>query len=106
MEEQKLGGNIILSRFNLDKEEMIIVKKIVGKYAEKIRHFSDYQELKLEMKTHKKGRNKKFEIRALLTFGSEKATSEETGFNPFLLIDEILKKVLQEVEHKVKKGQK
>ena len=40
MEEQELGGNIALVGFNLDKGEMIVIKKMIGKYAEKIRHFT------------------------------------------------------------------
>ena len=56
MVERELGGNIVLVNFNLEEQEMIIVKKIVGNYAKKIRNYQDYQEIKLELKTHKKGK--------------------------------------------------
>lgn len=103
MVEQELGGNIVLSNFELDGQEMIIVKKIVGNYAKKIKNFHDYKELKLEMKTSNKGKTKKFEVKGMVIFNGNRATSEATGFNPFVLIDEVLGKILKEVQHKVKK---
>lgn len=102
MAVEELGGNIILSDFNLDKQEMIVAKKMAGKYAEKIRHFTPYQELKLEMKKHQRER-RKFEIRALLTFDGGKAIADEEGDNAFVILDEVLKKILAEVEHKIRK---
>lgn len=102
MVEKELGGNIVLSDFNLDKQELIVAKKIAGKYAEKIRHFTEYQELKLEMKEHQRER-RKFGIRALLTFDGGKAVAEEEGDNAFVILDEVLRKILAEVEHKIKK---
>lgn len=106
MAETTLGGNIVLSGFDLDDQEMIVVKKLVGNYAKKIKNFHDYEELKLEMKVHDKGKTKKFEIKAFLLFNGNRATSETVGFNPFVLIDEVLGKVLREVQHKVKKEDK
>jgi ribosome-associated translation inhibitor RaiA len=103
MAEQELGGNIVLSNFEMDAQEMVIVKKMVGNYAKKIKNFHDYQELRLEMKTSAKGKTKKFEIKALLLYNGDRAASEATGFNPFVLINEVLEKILSEVKHKVKK---
>jgi len=103
MKTQELGGNILLQNFDLDGTEMVVVRKLVGKYAEKIRHFTQYDELKLEMKSHKKGKNKQFEIKALLSYDKNLAFSEAQGLNVFVLIDDIMKKVLQEVEQKIKK---
>ena len=106
MAENTLGGNIVLSNFDLDDQEMIIVKKLVGNYAKKIKNFHDYEELKIEMKVHNKGKTKKFEIKAHLLFDGNRAVSETVGFNPFVSINEVLEKILQEVQHKARKEDK
>ena len=98
----ELGGNIILSNFELDNQEMIVVNKLVGNYAEKIRHFQEYQQLKLEMKTHLKAKNRHFEINALLSYNGKTASSEAQGTNPFVLISQIMEKILNEVQHRTK----
>ena len=100
MIDQELGGNIVLSNFDLDNQEMIIIKKIVGNYAEKIRRLRQYKELKIEMRTHLKAKNKNFEINARLEYDGGQAIAEAQGLNPFVLTTEILKKILNEVEHK------
>ena len=52
--EEKLGGNIVLSGFQLEPIEMIVVKKIVGTYTKKISEKTDYQELKVGLKQSRK----------------------------------------------------
>lgn len=101
--ETELGGNIILSNFELDGQEMVVAKKLVGNYASKIKNFHDYEQLKLEMKSSNKGKTKKYEIKGLLIFNGNRLSSEATGFNPFVLLDEVLGKLLKEIEHKIGK---
>lgn len=103
MVDQELGGNIVLSGFDMDDQEMVVLKKIVGNYAKKIKNFHNYEQLKLEIKVHAKGKTKRFEVKALLLYGENRATSETEGFNAFVLITEALEKILNEVQHKVKK---
>ena len=93
----------MLENFELDSQEMVVIRKMAGKYAEKIRNFCDYQALKINMKRHGKTQNATFEISALCTFDDMNVASESGGKNPFVLIDDVLKKLLQEVEHKIKK---
>jgi len=101
--EEKLGGNIILSNFELDKQETIVAKKIIGNYAKKIRNLADYQELKIDMKVHEKSHRHKFEINAFLEFDGKKAVASEEGFNPYILINNILNNLVEEVKHKLQK---
>lgn len=101
--DRELGGNIVLSNFEMDGQEMVIVKKLVGNYAKKIGNLCPYEELKLEMKTSNKGKTKKFEVKGLAIFTGNRVTSESTGFNPFVLINEVLNKMLAEVQHITKK---
>jgi len=102
MKEYELGGNIRLVNFRFDSQEMILIKKIIGNYAKKIRTFKEYQELRLEIKDHSKEKTRKFEINALLIFNGERASANAEGLNPFVLINEVLARVLSEVKHKTK----
>ena len=103
MMELKLGGNIILIGFKLDKQEMILVKKIVGNYAKKIRNFGDYNQLKIELKIHKKNKTQEYEAKVSLDVNGKILSAEDRDFNPFSLIDSVLKKVLHEIQHKTEK---
>ena len=82
---------------------MIVLKKLIGNYAKKIRNYTDYNELKLEMKSHEKGNNKIFEINALVIFNNERLSAKAEGYNPFVLIDDVLKRLIKETEHKIRK---
>ena len=103
MEKQEPKGNIILSGFKLTSEEMTTLNKVIGKYAEKIRNFTDYEELKLEAKTHLKSEKKKYEMKISLRFNQNIATAGSEGFNVFVLTDKLMKKIIQKVENKIKK---
>ncbi len=100
MIREELGGNIVLSNFELDIPEIIIVKKLVGKYAEKIREFIEFQELKLELKEHKKQDKKTYEIKAHIMIDGKGYFSETQGLNVFVCIDESLKKIIEEIKNK------
>ncbi len=100
-----LGGNIVLSGFDVDQQQAVVVKKMVGHYAEKIRNFREFRVLKVEMKSHEKGKKKQttsYEIKAMLEFDGDRVASEATGLNLFVLLDEALGKILKEIEHKSK----
>jgi len=104
MADRELGGNIVLVDFSLEDQEMIIVKKIVGNYARKIKNFVEYQELKIELKSHQRNKGaKKYEMKASLIFDGERLNSEVSGLNLFVVLSEIMNKLLSEVEHKIKK---
>ena len=100
MTREELGGNIVLSNFDLDIPEKTIVRKLVGKYAEKIRNSTEFQELKLELKKHQKQDKESFEINVHLTADGRDFSSESQGLNVFVCIDESLKKIIQEVKNK------
>ena len=102
MDSSQLDENIRLINFTLDDSELITAKKIIENYVRKIRYFVDFEELKIEMKTHLKDKNKYFEINGLLIFDGNKAVAEAQGENVFALIDKVLAKILQETKHKIK----
>ncbi len=103
MASEELGGNIILNGFDLDVQEKIIVKKMIGKYAEKIRDKIGYDKIQLTMQKHKEVKTEKYEIQGLVVFGKGRAVAEAEGFNPFMLIDEVMQKIIKEIGNKVKK---
>lgn len=96
---RELGGNIVLSNFSLDDREMVVAKKLIGNHAKKIRNACPYNELKLEMKSHKKGKKVIFELKASLETEINKMYNAEVrGSNAFVLIDNVLKKIREEIK--------
>ena len=95
-----LGGNIELSGFNVvDGAGMIVVKKIVGNYA---RRFSEitkqFELLSLTLKTvHEREKSEKYELHAKVMDTGKSYTAEVTDRNLFFAIDNVLKKVEQEI---------
>ncbi len=102
MAREKLGGNIVLSGFDIDNAEKIVIKKMVGKYAEKMRHFAEYQEILLTMKKNKENKTERYEINGLAVFDGGRAEASAEGFNPFILINEVMQKIIKETENKFK----
>jgi ribosome-associated translation inhibitor RaiA len=106
MGKNKFEGTILLERFELNDEEMLVAKNIVGKYAEKINNITDSVQIKLEMKVHQKDKNKHFEIKGRVDHKDGKATSEKQDSNPFVAIDGVMEKLLNEIKHTEGKKQK
>ena len=99
----ELGSKIVLEKFDLDEEEMTAAKKLIEKHAEKISRLVDYQELKLEMRIHKKEKNDHFEIRGQIMYNTGKVVSEKQDTNPFVALRDVLEKMQTELEHKIRK---
>jgi hypothetical protein len=87
-----LGGGIELAGFReLDRSQMVVVKKIVGSYARKFSDRSEkFEKLGLTMK---KVGNSKFEIHGKITDNGKVNTSEVTELNIFVGLDKVLKKL-------------
>jgi ribosome-associated translation inhibitor RaiA len=102
-ESIELGGNIHLTRFDLNNQEMIVAKKIIGNHAKKIGNHVKYKELKMELRTHMKGKTKNFEVKAELFADEGVFSAQKQGFNVFVLISEVLDKITNEIEHKIRK---
>ncbi|MFC1728136.1 hypothetical protein ACFLZ7_01565 [Nanoarchaeota archaeon] len=87
-----LGGGIELTGFKeLDRAQVVVVKKIVGSYARKFSDRSEkFEKLGLTMK---KVGNSQFEVHGKLTDNGKVNTSEVTGQNIFVVMDSVLKKL-------------
>ncbi|MFH1072189.1 MAG: hypothetical protein V1743_02055 [Nanoarchaeota archaeon] len=100
VDELELGGNIQLSGFGeIEKTELIVVKKMVGSSARKFAdHFSDFEKLHLTLKiVHKREKSEKYEIMGKLVIGGKAHNAEDTDRNIYFCLDRVLKKLETEV---------
>lgn len=93
-------GTIVLEKFELDEDEMSVIKKMIAKYANKIARYVEYEQIKLEMKVHQKAKSKYFEIRGHITYPGNRITSEQEDRNPYVAVDLTLGKMLKELQNK------
>lgn len=99
----ELGGNITLAGFKeLEPAELIVVKKVVGRYARKLSDsLKNFENLTLTMKiVHKTPKSQKFEIHSKVMVKGKPYTSEVVDRNLFFAIDSSLQKVIAETEKK------
>ena len=92
----ELGGNINLSGFKeLDKNELNIVKKIVGNYGKKFSELSGkFESLNITVKgVHKTDSSEKKEVHVKIVDNGKAITSEVTDMNLFSALGEALRKV-------------
>ncbi|MBW2990979.1 hypothetical protein KY348_04710 [Candidatus Woesearchaeota archaeon] len=92
----ELGGNITLVGFKeIEKGELVVVKKIVGSYARKMSDtVSGFESITVTLKiVHKTEGSEKYEVHAKAMVGGKPITSETTERNLFVGLDHILKKV-------------
>ncbi len=97
--EERLGGDIILSGFSLEPIEMIVIKKIVGNYAKKISEKFKYKEIKVTLKQSKKAKTFLHQVKVEVIFGGVLESSAEHK-NLYTALSEALEKAYQEAEHK------
>lgn len=92
----KLGGNIELAGFKqLDRDTMVVLKKIVGNYAKKFAESSaSFEKLSLKMKlVHVKEKSEKYELKGMILDGGKRYNSEITDRNLFFAIDKVFKNI-------------
>jgi ribosome-associated translation inhibitor RaiA len=100
-EEVQLGGNIQLVGFHdIDKAELIVVKKMVGQYSRK---FSDrvkgFESLRLILKAiHKREKSEKYELTGKIFIHGKQLVATAVDQNLFFTIDNVLKKLEEETE--------
>ena len=97
--EMELGGSITLKGFGeLGGGELVVVKKLVGRYARKVTDAAKgYESLTVTMKpVHKTKTGEKYEIHAMLVIDGKKLTSEVVDMNLFVALDSTLQHVLAE----------
>jgi len=91
-----LGGNISLMGFReLDRPQMVVLKKIVGTYGKKLSEIcKKFESLHLTLKTvHHIEKSQIFEIHAKCMDNGTPITSTETDRNLFVAVSSALQKV-------------
>lgn len=96
------SNNIVLEKFKIDEDEMVVVKKIINKYSAKIKRYIEYTELRLEMKIRKKTKNNHFDISCYLFNPGTKLMVANEDANLFVAVDGVMSKMLTAVQHKIK----
>jgi len=93
----ELGGNITLTGFKqLDYAELIVVKKIVGRYARQLSDSNNnFESLSLTLKEVHTSNN---ELHAKVVVNNSIITSEEVNHNLFIGLDSVLKKLVSQLE--------
>ncbi len=91
-----LGGNIELTGFSsLDRDSMIVLKKIVGNYAKKFSEMcEEFQKLSLKMKiVHESEHSGRYELHAMVVDKGKNFVSEYVDHNLFFAVDKVFKKI-------------
>lgn len=88
----ELGGNIVLQGFkDRDYAELIVVKKLVGRYARQITDRGvDLTELKVSMKAP----SSRYEMEASCDVGGKTVYASAEDRNLFVTLDSVLKKIV------------
>ena len=103
MKPSKSQRKILLEKFELASDEMQKARDLIEKYGEKISRLVDYEQIALEMKVHKKGKNNHFQINGRIIFPGGRVASKEQNINPFVSISEVMEKMATEIEHKIRR---
>ncbi|KYK25613.1 hypothetical protein AYK26_05735 [Euryarchaeota archaeon SM23-78] len=93
----ELGGNITLVGFKeIERGELVVVKKIVGSYARKMSDtVSGFESITVTLKiVHKTEGSEKYELHAKALVKGKPITSKSTERNLFVGLDDVLKNVL------------
>lgn len=91
----ELGGNITLSGFqDRDYAELIVIKKIVGRYARQISDQHQSEALGVTLKPGERGHT----IEATVTIKGLVRKAEATEQNIFVALDSALKKLASELK--------
>ena len=97
MTEIELGGNITLVGFKeIERAELVVVKKIVGSYVRKMSDtVSGFESITVTLKiVHKTEGSEKYELHTKAIISGKPVTSQTTERNLFVGLDDVLKKVL------------
>jgi len=97
----QLGGSIQLSGFrDVDRTQMVVLKKIVGNYVKKYNELcQNFESLSLTMKpVHKTEQNAIYELHAKCMNNGKPVVAQDSDRNLFQVLDSVLKKVESEIK--------
>ena len=97
----KFGGNIELTGFRvIDSSSMIVLKKIIGNHVKRILELTKKMEkLHITLKSiHKREKSEKYEVHANLIDDGKIYASEVTDRILFVAVDDVLKKIVNELD--------
>jgi ribosome-associated translation inhibitor RaiA len=102
MKTDSNNSKIVLEKFDcLDKEEILVARKIIEKYVQKMEKIAEIEKVKLEIKAHSKTKVNNFEVIGHADYRGGFVLSEKQDKNPFVAIDFVMEKMLKEMQHKI-----
>ncbi|MBI2650291.1 hypothetical protein HYX04_03180 [Candidatus Woesearchaeota archaeon] len=96
-----LGGNIQLTGFrDIDSSSMVVLKKVIGNYAKRIAELTKkLNALHITLKpVHEREKSEKYEVHAKIVDDGKVYASETTDRNLFVAVDNVLKKIVNELD--------
>jgi len=104
----KLAGNIALIGFEiLEPIELESIKKIVVPYIKKISENCQFDEMKLTLQQHPRGKSFKHEIKGAVFIDRDtRVVASVTKWNLYNAIADVCEKMYAEIIHKRKKEQR
>ena len=99
------GKKVSLIGFSkLDKSEEEAVRRVMATYIKKIEERTDYNELKIRLKTHPKSKSFIHEIHSQLLITPGRSLSAKiTNKNPYKALAQTMIKLINEITHQKKK---
>ena len=99
--------NISLVGFgSLDKTEIDSVNKVIAARIKRINNKIDYELLRIRLKIHKRNKTFMHELRAeLLIRPGQNVSAAVQHKNLYRAVDDVIKHLASEIEHKIKKRQ-
>ena len=95
-------GKIKLAGFDLEPAEKAIVGNIIRNYEHKISERCQYEYIMLNLKKSRKGKTFLHEVKGDLKVKGKIMSAKMTDYNLFSALAEVMEKMLNEVEHRLR----
>lgn len=107
MQEEKSNKEIVFGKEktirlvgfdNLDPAELSIIKKIIGHYLKKIDNLTEYEEVRVNLKLHKKQNYYLHEIKTEIFKGSKIFVAESDNKNIYVCLTGCFEALISEIK--------
>ena len=93
------SGKVLLSGFEIDEVEKVIVNNMLKNYEQKILERSPYDYLKLRLRKSQKAKTLLYQIEGELKIKSKKFSAKAQDYNLFSVLSDVLEKLFNEMTH-------
>ena len=93
------SGKVLLSGFEIDEVEKVIVNNMLKNYEQKILERAPYDYLKLRLRKSQKAKTFLHAVEGELKIKNKVFRAKETGYNLFSVLADVLERLLNELVH-------